>query len=164
MATGRSVQLTKQVGEYLVAAEICRRGFVAATFTGNVPNYDIVATNETGYSTLVQVKAIAGAAWQFDIRKFVDVRLDGSRQRLRRLTPPPPGNIVQVFVKLADYGFDRFYVLRWEDLQQVAVDHYRVYLEKHGGVRPKKPDSFHCALRPSDLAPYESKWDLLGAL
>jgi hypothetical protein len=43
MATGRSNYLTKQTGEYLVAAELSRRGFIATTFTGNVPHYDIVA-------------------------------------------------------------------------------------------------------------------------
>jgi len=36
MATGRSNYLTKQAGEYLVAAELSRRGFIATTFTGNV--------------------------------------------------------------------------------------------------------------------------------
>ena len=41
MATGRQVQLTKQVGEYLVAAELSRRGLLTATFAGNVPAYDI---------------------------------------------------------------------------------------------------------------------------
>jgi len=42
------MQLTKQVGEYLVAAEVCRRGLIATTFTGNVPHYDIIASNTTG--------------------------------------------------------------------------------------------------------------------
>jgi hypothetical protein len=48
MATGRDNQLTKQVGEYLVAAEVCRRGFIATTFTGNVPHYDIIASDGSG--------------------------------------------------------------------------------------------------------------------
>ena len=74
MATGRQVQLTKQVGEYLVAAELSRRGLLTATFAGNVPDYDIVATGGRGQTALVQVKAIAGPSWQFDIRTFVDVR------------------------------------------------------------------------------------------
>lgn len=48
MATGRENQLTKQVGEYLVAAELCRRGFIATTFTGNVPDFDIIASDARG--------------------------------------------------------------------------------------------------------------------
>ena len=56
MATGRSNYLTKQTGEYLVAAELSRRGFIATTFTGNVPSYDIVAVGRGGNTALVQVK------------------------------------------------------------------------------------------------------------
>ena len=48
MATGRGNQLTKQAGEYIVAAELSRRGFVATTFTGNVPADDIVAVDDQG--------------------------------------------------------------------------------------------------------------------
>jgi len=43
MSKGRKNQLTKQIGEYLVAAELGRRGFLATTFTGNVPHYDVLA-------------------------------------------------------------------------------------------------------------------------
>jgi len=39
--TGRELQLTKQTGEYLVCAELCRKKFIATSFTGNVPDYDI---------------------------------------------------------------------------------------------------------------------------
>ena len=46
MATGRSMQLTKMAGEYLVCAELCRRGLLATTFTGNVPEFDILATDK----------------------------------------------------------------------------------------------------------------------
>ena len=66
MATGRSNHLTKQTGEYLVAAELSRRGFIATTFTGNVPFYDIVAVSLNGHTALVQVKAIASGAWQLN--------------------------------------------------------------------------------------------------
>ena len=82
MATGRANHLTKQVGECLVAAELGRRGLIAATFTGNVPDYDIVATDERFRSVLVLVKAVTGSTWQLDIRRFVAVTLDGKKQVL----------------------------------------------------------------------------------
>jgi hypothetical protein len=37
-----------QVGEYLVAAAVYRRNFIATTFTSNVPFYDTVASNASG--------------------------------------------------------------------------------------------------------------------
>ena len=37
MGKGRHNKLVGQTGEYLVAAELSRRGYIATTFTGNVP-------------------------------------------------------------------------------------------------------------------------------
>lgn len=48
MATGRSNQLTRQIGEHLVAAELGRQGFIATPFAGNVPNFDLLVANELG--------------------------------------------------------------------------------------------------------------------
>jgi len=62
MATGRSIQLNKQIGEYLVASELARRGFLVATFSGNVPDFDIIAGDPEGNTILTQIKAILGGA------------------------------------------------------------------------------------------------------
>jgi hypothetical protein len=48
MGSGRNNKLVGQTGEYLVAAELSRRVLITTTFTGNVPYYDIIATNEKG--------------------------------------------------------------------------------------------------------------------
>lgn len=45
MATGRSMKLNKQIGEYLVDSELARRGMMVATFSGNVPHFDLIAVN-----------------------------------------------------------------------------------------------------------------------
>ena len=161
MATGFGNQLTKQLGEYLVAAELCRRGFIATTFTGNVPHYDIIASNATGKHQAIQVKAIRGGAWQFDSRAFVDIRLAGTKQVIGRATDAPYPDLVCVFVRLRGQGADEFYILTWRDLQQVAIEAHRRYLEDHGGVRPKKFDSFHMAIRPEMLKEYRDRWDVL---
>ena len=51
-----SNQLSGQIGEALVVAELGRLGIVATAFAGNVPDIDILACKE-GKSTAVQVKA-----------------------------------------------------------------------------------------------------------
>lgn len=158
MATGRSNQLTKQIGEYLVASALGRIGLVAATFSGNVPEYDIIATDSAYRSVPVQVKTSKGSSWQFDNRRFVNVRLDGKRQVLGRPVPLPD-NIVCVFVDLAPrYGEDRFYVLSLKKFQKRVIAGYRSYLKKYGGVRPKKFDSFHGAIGEEALAPFKDAW------
>ena len=164
MATGRSNYLTKQTGEYLVAAELSRRGFIATTFTGNVPHYDIVAVDEHGGHALVQVKAIAGKSWQFTATDFADIVMNGQQQIVGCERNEPVPNLMCVLVQLAHAGSgeqDRFYVLPWHDLCRAVVNHHTNYLAKHGRIRPRKPESMHLQLQPSEIAAHEGKWDTL---
>ena len=55
MGRGRSNKLVGQTGEYLVAAALSRRGLIATTFTGNVPHYDIIASERYLRSTPVRL-------------------------------------------------------------------------------------------------------------
>jgi hypothetical protein len=164
MKTGRSKYLTKQAGEYLVAAELSRRGYIATTFTGNVPYYDIIAVDDCGGHVVVQVKAIAGTSWQFNVTDFADIVIKGQQQIVRSARDEPYPDLVCVLVQVARVALDardRFYVMPWRDLCRVAVDHHAKYLAKHGGIRPRKPESMHMALRSSDIAAWEGKWETL---
>lgn len=158
MATGLSTQLAKQVGEYLVAAELARMGLITATFAGNIPDFDIVATDRAGKSVLVQVKAVTGTSWQFDVRRFVAVQLEGQQQVIGLPVPERVPRLVCVMVALSEYGKDRFYVLQWTALRDLVVGHHRGYLNKHEGIRPKKFDSFHTAITELQLAPFKDAW------
>jgi len=89
MPSGRSNQLTKQIGEYLVACELARRGFIVATFSGNVPDYDLIVTDPRGSSCPVQVKTIRGGSWQFSIDRFANVNFEGKRQLIGAPKPLP---------------------------------------------------------------------------
>ena len=48
-------QLSKQLSEHLVVAELARRGVIATPFSGNVPDFDILAF-KNGKSTPIQEK------------------------------------------------------------------------------------------------------------
>ena len=105
MATGRSNKLVGQTGEYLVAAELSRRGLIATTFTGNVPDFDIIASDEQGKHVSVQVKASSGSSWQFgDIRKFFEIRFKGKHQIVGRRKECPVRRLVVVFVAIGQSG------------------------------------------------------------
>jgi hypothetical protein len=164
MKTGRSKYLTKQAGEYLVAAELSRRGYIATTFTGNLPYYDIIAVDDCGGHAVVQVKAIAGTSWQFNATDFAEIVIKGRQQIVRRARQEAYPDLMCVLVQVGrtDSGArDRFYVLSWRDLCRVAVDHHTKYLAKHGGIRPRKPESMHMSLHSSEIAAYEGKWETL---
>ena len=125
----------------------------------------IDTTPGTPGTALVQVKAIAGPSWQFDIRTFVDVRYTAGAQTMGQPTAPPAGALICVFVRLNKdgYGADRFYVLRWPELQRVLINGYRGYLKRHGGRRPRRADSFHTALREPDIKSFLDNWSLFDA-
>lgn len=162
MATGRKNKIVGQTGEYLVAAELSRRGLIATTFTGNVPHYDIIASNEHGFHVSIQVKAISGKTWQFsDVRQFFKIELDGKKQIIGNLKDTPVKDLIYVMVKLNDYGSDNFYILQWHELRDIIYKLHKDYLIKHDFIRPKRFDSFHSALSEKDIIEYKDRWDLI---
>jgi hypothetical protein len=162
MATGRSNKLVGQTGEYLVAAELSRRGYIATTFTGNVPDYDIIASNEKGKHVSVQVKASRGASWQFgDISRYCQISFKGRRQIVGRPKRCPVQRLVVVFVVIGAKRKDRFYILAWTALRNLLIKHHKKMLAKHGGKRPKKWDSLHCAILENVLTRHLDRWDVV---
>lgn len=158
MATGRGMQLTRQIGEHLVVAELGRLGYVAAPYAGNVPMYDILAANSRGQAIPIQVKAINGGAWQFNADKFLDIEVVNGNQVVRgakRLTNP---RLLCIFVELKGRGKDEFYLFPLNVLQKYTR---RVY--KPRGKGSKNPNSVHCAIWPKDLSRYKENWQLLQA-
>lgn len=164
MTTGRGNYLTKQTGEYIVAAELSRRGFIATTFTGNVPSYDIVAVDKAGGHALVQVKAIATDSWQLNVGQFADVAFKGPKQIIRGQLRAPYPHLICVMVQIApaDSGRpDRFFILPWLELGKIIIAGHARYLAKHGGVRPRSPSSLHTAVSPDTLMRWENRWDVM---
>lgn len=161
MASGRKNQLTKQIGEYLVAAELCRRGLIATTFTGNVPDFDIIATNEVFQTIPIQVKTIRHWYWQLDAKKFITISIDNGAQRVIDKISLSNPDLVCIFVRLISQGDDEFYIFRLRDLQEIIFEHYSQYLEKHGGKRPRNENSTHVSVNPENLKRFEGNWDLI---
>ena len=162
MATGLSNKLVGQTGEYLVVAELSRRAFIATTFTGNVPHYDIIASDKHGKHVSVQVKAGRAASWQFSkITQYCEITLDGKHQIVGEMKPCPIKRLVMVFVKIEKYGSDRFYLLPWQRLRDLVVTDHKAFLRRHDGVRPQRWDSLHCAISEKALLRYRDKWDTI---
>ena len=162
MNVGRSNKLVGQTGEYLVAAELSRRGYIATTFTGNVPDYDVVASDERGKHVSVQVKTSRSPSWQFgDISRFCKISFKGKRQIVGRAKRCPVQRLVVVLVVIGATGADKYYILTWSTLRNVLVKHHKKYLAEHGGKRPKKWDSLHCAITDNVLKSHLNRWDVI---
>lgn len=139
MTTGRENQLTKQVGEYLVSAELCRRGFITTTFTGNVPEFDILAINGNNEKISVQVKTIKQGTWQLNAGDYLDIIIteENDPRQIIKGKKQINQNIIYAFVKLNGQGKDDFYIIKIKDLQDIIFKGYSAYLDKHNGRRPK---------------------------
>ncbi|MBN1970518.1 MAG: hypothetical protein JW870_14220 [Candidatus Delongbacteria bacterium] len=162
MTTGRQNKLVGQTGEYLVAAELSRRGLIATTFTGNVPHYDIIASSEEGKHVSVQVKTISGINWQFSrVDQFVEIEFKDHMQVVGKCLQSPIENLVFVFVKLEEYGTDKFYICTWSELTDILSKAHSEYLAKHNGVRPKKWDSLHISINENHISHFENRWELV---
>jgi len=161
MATGRNNKLVGATGEYLVAAELCRRELIATTFTGNVPDYDIVATDGHGRHVAVQVKAIRRGSWQFgNVTNFFAVRFRGKKQMVGKNKLSPLRGLIIVLVFVDPKAADRFYILSWESLRDALRKDYTQFLKKHGGKRPNNWRSLHCALPEKSLGRFRD-WGLI---
>ena len=155
MATGLSTKLTGQIGEHLVVAELGRRTIIATPFSGNVPDIDVVAYANKK-STHIQVKAINGPSWQFNIRKFLDVELADECQVVRGKNKHLDRKLLCVFLSLGDsLGSDIFYIFRQGWLQTYFLRTYE------GRKPPKNIKSFHCAIWKKDMEKHIDRWKLI---
>ena len=162
MATGRDMQLTKMAGEYLVCAELCRRGLLATTFTGNVPEFDILATDKRLQTIPIQVKANAKGGWVLRADSFlnIDYHKEKRTQTIVGKRDFKNSKLIYILVKLVDQGKDELYILRLQDLQRLIFKNHSEYLQKHGGRRPKNPESTHIAILSKHLTGYQDNWQL----
>lgn len=161
MASGRSMQLTQRAGEYLVCAELCRRGLISTTFAGNVPDFDILATNEQLQAIPIQVKTIRNGGWQFDAKRFLNISISGDIQTIEGKADLANPDLICVLVWLRQQKQDEFYVCRMRDLQRIVKRLYSRWLSKKEGKRPRNPESTHVALSPADLKHYQDRWETL---
>jgi hypothetical protein len=141
----------------LVAAELGRRGWIATTFTGSLPGFDILAVNEQGRILEVQVKAIQSSTWQLNAGQFLEIELVDGVQYIRGPKAIQTAGRICIFVRLIAHGRDEFYLFRWQNLQELLA---RTYV---AGRRPKNPTTRHHALLPKHIEQYKDNWDVLNA-
>lgn len=152
MATGREVQLTRQIGEYLAAAELGRHKWIATTFTGSVPGFDILAINSKGRMLEVQVKAIRSSSWQLNAGQFLNVKIKDGTQNVRGLKQLKSRARICIFIVVKEQGQDEFYIFNWNDLQKIVREDYR------DARKRKNPETLHFALYPKRIAHFKNNW------
>lgn len=149
MSRGNRNQQAARAGEYYIAAEINRRGANAVTLTGNAPQIDVLAWDNTGKRRInIQVKTRRAGSWPTSIREG------------RVSEEPDDESTFWIFVDLSGPRPGYFVVPDWWIRNDIASSHSE-YLNKHGGVRPGNPDSLHHGIRLDRILGWRDRWDVL---
>ena len=90
--------------------------------------------------------------------------MHGRKQLVGDKKPLPIPQWVCVFVLAAEkYGEDQFFVLEWSKVQDILIANHKRWLDSHGGVRPRKPDSLHCSIVEPDVRDYKDNWSMISS-
>jgi hypothetical protein len=134
---------------------------IATAFSGNVPDIDILAYKE-GKTTAIQVKAWKAGSVSFDARRFLEIDIKDNKQTVLGVHKSILRLPIYVFVKLGECkSADEFYVLDQRTLAGLVKEGYESFLDLHGGVRPKNPQTTHNSVTLSQLLPFKDCWKSL---
>lgn len=166
MATGLNNKLTGQIGEFLVCAELGRRGLIATPFAGNVPAFDILAADSLCRTVPIQVKSSQGDSWPSDARLWMEIDFDAATGRQNYIAPltVTNSNLIYVCVSIASAGSpqcDRFFILTKSELQTACIENYSEWMDKRDWIRPKNPQSYDARYWIRNLLEFEDRWKLI---
>jgi hypothetical protein len=162
--SGRLNKLAGQIGEYLVCAELGRRGLIATPFAGNVPTFDVLATDDSCRTVPIQIKASRSDNWPSQATRWMQIQLDHAtgRQNYSGPTKLATPDLIWVCVAIAAPGSrDRFFVLTEADIQRVCIAGYTGWMESKEWKRPRNPASFDCRWSISNIQKFEDNWELI---
>lgn len=166
MKKGRSNKLAGQIGEYLVCAELGKRGYIATSFTGNVPEFDLIVANDELKTIPVQVKTSRCDNWPTSANLWINIEIDetNKKQLDHGDTMIANPDLIYVCVALAEpdaNGRDRFFILSKKDLQTICSNNYRSWMNTIDWKRPKNYKSLDNRYSVDDLLPHENNWRLI---
>ena len=161
---GRNNKLAGQIGEFLVCAELGRRGLIATPFSGNVPTFDILVADNFCRTLPIQVKASRSDNWPSDARDWMNITFDlktGVQTNHGAIQIPNP-DLIYVCVAIAPpNGKDRFFILTKSQLQQACIRKYSEWMGKREWKRPRNPSSYDCRYWIDGVEEFEDNWELI---
>lgn len=148
-----NTQQVGRTGEHFVAAELHRRGAYAVTFSGNMPDIDILASNIDRTRTVaIQVKTKTAGSWHTTTRRGCPREEHPSETEF------------WIFVDIGrepEARPDYFIVPAWWIENSIHTEHQE-YLARHGGQRAQNPKSTHHAVPLNRITQWRERWDLLA--
>ena len=166
MKKGLSNKLAGQIGEYLVCAELGKRGYIATSFTGNVPDFDLIVANNSLKTIPIQVKTSRSLSWPSRADLWINIEINDKQKRQidkgnLKISNP---NLIFVCVALTEpeeKKRDRFFILTKSNIQNICASNYREWMTKINWQRPRNYKSLENRYYLEDLIPFEDNWELI---
>jgi hypothetical protein len=135
-------------GEYFVAAELSRRGYIASLTLRNTRGIDVLASNADATKSVgIQVKTCSGVKpdWMLSKKAEIDLAENG----------------FYVFVCLPSQGEPVFYVVLRKDVAKYVRESHSEWLQAPGRKGQKHNDTEMRRFKDKE-GKYKNKWELLG--
>ena len=161
--------LKSLIGEYRVASELARIGFLTTTFSKNIKDFDIIAINPEGKKSLkIQVKTITyrptkegkipqSIGYPFDAKTFFEIDFQESRQIIKSEKEYKPNYDFLIFfvMSLDDRKYDKFFVIKPKQLAKIIRKDYSSYIKETGGKRKRNYNSTDTRFFPAKQQKFE---------
>ena len=135
-------------GEYFVAAELSRRGYVASLTLRNTRGIDILASNRDATKSVgIQVKTSRGSRADWMLNKKAEADL--------------ATNLFYIFVCLPELGPPNYYVVPRKVVATFVRDSHRKWLATPGRGGRQHVDTDMRRFNDSD-GKFKDRWELLG--
>jgi hypothetical protein len=164
MATGLSNKLTSQIGEYLCCAELGRHGLIATTFTGNVPDFDLLVCDSNLVTEPVQVKTSRSNSWPSKANFWLNIEIDDKNKQQINLGERDISNPTLIYICVvlgSDRSGDRFFICQKKDIQTACITSYCRWMDSKDWKRPRNYRSLDNRYYMDDLLPFENNWKLI---
>lgn len=144
-----STVLSGVAGEYFVAAELSRRGYIASITLRNTQGIDILASNGESTRTVgIQVKTNQGSCQEWMLNSKIE-------------NDVPSSDLFFVFVNLNVLTKPSYHIVPRKKVSQYAKKSHAEWLSTPGkSGKPHKDTSVRKFRDPDNL--YLDRWDLLG--
>ena len=143
-----TTSLSGIAGEYFVAGELSRRGYVASLTLRNTRGIDILASNGNATKSVgIQVKTKQGPGLDWVLNKKIEEET--------------ATNLVYVFVRLNGLGSPEYYIVPRREVAKYARSRHKQWLSQPR--RDGKPRNDGDMRKFSDPGgKYRGRWDILG--
>ncbi len=166
VSKGLNSKLAGQIGEFLVCAELGKRGLIATCFTGNVPEFDLIVADQDLNTVPIQVKSSRSGNWPTKANLWLDIKVNHeSKQQIdngdSQITNPDLIYACVYLAKAESTDNDRYFILTKSDLQKICSENYRKWMNTIDWKRPKNYESLDNRYHLEDLEPFENNWSLV---